>query len=173
MTNDLQPLRPLTLEAQDGSKHAFRPQADMTPLESVLISQLFIRMVMSVWNGPVDWPTYVEEHKLERHFTLVETPLMAVPYREVYTGTSKVVVEPEPEMIRTESGGIISFDAPPPRLVRYAAAADIANPAAGSRGWKKGDVLTLLEGMPVPDGFVPVIEYEDLGRRDGSTRSAG
>lgn len=107
---------------------------------------------MSVWNGPVDWPTYVEEHKLERHFTIIATPLMAVPYREVYTGTSKVVAEPEPEMTRAAA----------PRLVRYAAAADIAHPAAGSRGWKKGDMLTLLEGMPVPDGFVPVIE--ELGK---------
>lgn len=155
MTNDLQPLRPLTLEAQDGSKHAFRPQADMTPLESALISQLFIRMVMSVWNGPVDWPTYVEEHKLDRHFTLIDLNVGALEDPEESTQS----IKDGAEQLRKLYG---SNRATEPRLVRYAAAADIAHPAAGSRGWKKGDVLTLLEGMPVPDGFVPVIE--ELGK---------
>lgn len=159
--SDLQPLRPLTLEVQDGSKHVFRPQADMTPLESALIGQLFIRMVMSVWNGPVDWPTYVEKHKLERHFTLVATPLMALAERSSTRPAHPVLIDTFMSETRSADAETL-LDTMAPRLVRYAAVADIADPAAGSRGWKKGDVLTLLEGMPVPDGFVPVIE--ELGK---------
>lgn len=68
MAADLIPITPITLETQDRRKWAFRPQSDMTALESALLAQLFAQMIMTVWHGSKNWPAYVSEHKLDRHF---------------------------------------------------------------------------------------------------------
>lgn len=158
----VEPLRPLTLEDEHKAKYAFRPQSDITPMEAVLISQLFVRMVMTVWSGPVDWPTYVTEQKLDRHFVRVTFPVPPNPYAE----TRDVKVPPPLEVPRdalsvTAHGrGILETiendQADVPKRVTYVASRDIPSAAPGASPlWLKGERLTLLEGMPVPDGFVP------------------
>lgn len=138
---DVEPLRPITLEAADGERWAFRPQTDMTPIESALIAQLFVRMVMTVWKGPVDWRSYAREHRLERHFLTVKPLPIKAP------GDILKVSLRDGETIRDL------------KRVEYIAERDTSIPhdqeIQGANGWRKGYRLVLLEGMPVPEGFVP------------------
>lgn len=69
----LHDVTPVTLEAADGSKWAFCPQSDISTLESTLITQLFIKLVMTVWvRKALDWETYLAVYNLKRHFVLAE-----------------------------------------------------------------------------------------------------
>lgn len=71
--SDLETVRPITLEDAQLNKYAFLPQDNITPLESVLIAQLFTRLVMTAWKGgPLDWQSYILENKLDRHFMRVD-----------------------------------------------------------------------------------------------------
>lgn len=174
--SDVQPLTPITLEDQRGTKYAFCPQSDISPLESVLIAQLFTKMLLTARTGAVDWPTYVAEHRLIRHFAIVGTMTdiwraalehkilspeaeekvhkLLGTAREVYTGP-RTTVEEAKALTDVE-----------PRRVRYVATHDIGGSADMNVDepptWIKGAVLTLLEGMPVPEGFVPAPD-EDMG----------
>ena len=64
---------PVVLEANDGTKAQFMPQSDITPLETALLLQMFIRMVTPTPLGsPIkDWPAFIAAHGLERHFVAI------------------------------------------------------------------------------------------------------
>lgn len=128
------PITPIVLETQTGERWAFQPQSDITPLESVLISQLFNKMVLTYWHGPADWPAYVRDHKLERHFTQV--------------GLTIVKQDNDPAIARWPAGGAESV-----KTVVYVSERKIYDPR-GLLAWPAGRRLLLTEGMPVPEGFV-------------------
>lgn len=64
------PITPISLENAEGRKAAFMPQSDMTALESALLTQLFVKMILNRSGQPLDWEGYVAGHKLGRHFAL-------------------------------------------------------------------------------------------------------
>lgn len=66
---EVKPIEPITLEDSSKRKYAFRPQSDMTALEASLICQLFVKMTLNRSGDALDWPGYVEDHRLWRHFT--------------------------------------------------------------------------------------------------------
>ena len=123
MTN---PLTPITLEDERRQRYAFRPQSDMTPIESALCAQLFVKMVMSAWHGPVDWRSYVEEHRLARHFA----------------GPLNLSEKTMPTASQGDAG-----DEPPIKLIDVVATRDLES------GIPKGYRIKILEGMPIPDGY--------------------
>ena len=68
MSADL--ITPLILHVfDDATTWRFTPQVDITAYEHALITNLLLRLVIAKSSIP-DWRPYVEEHKLERHFTL-------------------------------------------------------------------------------------------------------
>lgn len=72
---DLAPVMSIELVDPQGNLVVFDPQPDVSPFESVLLSQLFIKLVLNRTGALPDWPAYVARHQLGRHFTpTVETP---------------------------------------------------------------------------------------------------
>ena len=66
---EVKPIEPITLEDSSKRKYAFMPQSDMTAIESALLCQLFVKMTLNRSGDALDWPGYVEDHRLWRHFT--------------------------------------------------------------------------------------------------------
>jgi hypothetical protein len=63
------PIEQLVFTDSVGSM-TFLPQTDITPLEAVLISQLFTRMTMHgvATGGPMAWRAYLQRTMMMRHF---------------------------------------------------------------------------------------------------------
>lgn len=79
------PITPITLENAEGRKAAFMPQSDMTALESALLTQLFVKMIV---NGPgphLDWEGYVRQYGLERHFAREQPLVETLPSGDLLT----------------------------------------------------------------------------------------
>lgn len=69
---DLAPVMSIELVDPQGNLVVFDPQPDVSPFESVLLSQLFIKLVLNRTGALPDWPAYVSRHGLWRHFTAPE-----------------------------------------------------------------------------------------------------
>lgn len=66
---EMQPVGTLTLEDPQG-KTQYTPQEDITAYELALLVRLFFRLTLGGPAGATpDWRSFLDEHKLARHFT--------------------------------------------------------------------------------------------------------
>jgi hypothetical protein len=132
------PVTPITLEDASKNRYAFRPQSDMTALEAALICQLFTKMTLNRSGDALDWPAYVQDHRLWRHFT---PPLgeMKIPEDAIAPGA---YVE-------------VPSDAPLPKMITIQ---NIGQPELS---------CTVTDDMPIPDGW-RVVPTEKLIEEAGA-----
>jgi len=64
-------IEPLLLTLPDESQQHFTPRADITPFELAMLLGLFAKLLAADRARATipDWRGYLEEHKLERHFS--------------------------------------------------------------------------------------------------------
>lgn len=94
-------IAPVTLEDAEQRKYVFRPAPDITALESVLLSQLFIKLLLNRSGTLPNWMAYVEECGLWRHFI---APMLAAETLEAQTPKRVTIVADDGRLLEILEG---------------------------------------------------------------------
>lgn len=98
------PITPITLENAEGRKAAFMPQSDMTALESAMLLQLFVKMILNRSGQMLDWEGYVRQYGLERHFNWGEEVIASALLAQVASAEETKIIIAERDIGSVKKG---------------------------------------------------------------------